>query len=92
MVQVQLTPHLFTFFPDLKGREIVVEATSAAEVVRELDRIAPGIAFYICDERGNLRTHVNIFIGDERVVDRQRLSDPVRAGSRVFILQALSGG
>jgi hypothetical protein len=39
-----------------------------------------------------LRTHVNIFIGDERVADRKRLSDPVRAGSRVFIMQALSGG
>ena len=62
------------------------------EVVRELESMAPGFAFYICDERGCLRTHVNIFVGDERIRDRTRLSDPVSADSRVLIMQALSGG
>ncbi len=38
------------------------------------------------------RTHVNIFIGDERIVDRRALSDQVLPDSRVSILQALSGG
>jgi sulfur-carrier protein len=92
MVKVELTPHLFTFFPDLKGKQLLVEAGNVAGVVRELDRLAPGIGFYICDERGSLRTHVNIFVGDERISDRQRLTDPVPAGSRVCIMQALSGG
>jgi hypothetical protein len=46
----------------------------------------------VCDERGRLRTHVNIFIDEERVADRARLSDPVAPDARVFILQALSGG
>jgi hypothetical protein len=92
MATVELTRHLFAHFPQLEGRELVVDAASVAEVVRELERIAPGFAFYVCDERGRLRTHVNIFIGNDRVADRTRLSDPVRAGSRVFIMQALSGG
>jgi hypothetical protein len=92
MVKVELTPHLFTFFPDLKGRQLVVEAATVAQVVRGLDQLAPGIGFYICDERGSLRTHVNIFVGEDRVNDRQRLTDPVPAGSRVYIMQALSGG
>lgn len=92
MVQVELTPHLFTFFPELKGRRLELEAETVADVVRKLDELAPGIAFYVCDERGSLRTHVNVFIGENRVNDRQRLTDPVPAGSRVFIMQALSGG
>lgn len=92
MVKVELTKHLFTFFPDLAGRELVVSASTVAEVVRELDAMAPGIAFYVCDERGRLRTHVNIFVGDERIADRQRLTDRVEPGSTVHILQALSGG
>ncbi len=92
MAKVELTRHLYSFFPDLEGKELVVEASTVAEVVQELDKIAPGIAFYICDERGRLRMHVNIFVGDERVSDRQKLSDAVDASSRVFILQALSGG
>ena len=63
-----------------------------AEVVRELGRVAPGIAFYICDERGRLRQHVNIFVGDERIADREKLSDRVGPDSRIFVMQALSGG
>lgn len=55
-------------------------------------KIAPGFAFYICDERGRLRRHVNIFVEEERIADRQRLTDRVEPNSRVFILQALSGG
>ena len=92
MATVELTRHLYAFFPHLEGREIVVDATTLAEVVREVEKIAPGFTFYVCDERGRLRTHVNMFIGEERVQDRARLSDRVDAGSRVFIMQALSGG
>ena len=92
MVKVELTRHLFQFFPALEGKDLGVEASTVAEVVRELEKIAPGFAFYVCDELGRLRQHVNIFIEEERVTDRTRLSDPVQAGARVFIMQALSGG
>jgi predicted phage tail protein len=89
---VELTSHLYQFFPDLKGRALTVKASTVAEVVRAVEAIAPGFAFYVCDERGRLRQHVNVFVGDERVRDRARLSDPVEPASRVLILQALSGG
>jgi hypothetical protein len=92
MATVELTRHLYTFFPQLEGRNLVVQASTVAEVVREMEKIAPGFAFYVCDERGRLRTHVNVFIGEERVADRVRLSDPVTPDARVYILQALSGG
>ena len=92
MVKVELTPHLFAFFPQLKGRQLWVQASCAADVVLELEKLAPGFAFYVCDEHGSLRPHVNFFIGEERVMDRARLSDRVAAGARVCIMQALSGG
>lgn len=92
MAKVELTRHLFTFFPQLEGQEIVVEASTVADVVREMERIAPGFAFYVCDERGRLRKHVNIFVEETSIGDRARLSDPVAPDARVFIMQALSGG
>jgi len=92
MAKVELTRHLYAFFPALEGQEITVQASTVAEVVQELERQAPGIAFYICDERGRLRQHVNIFIEDERVADRAKLSDRVGPDSHIFIMQALSGG
>ncbi len=92
MAHVTLTRHLFEFFPDLKGKDIVVEAKNVAEVIAEMEKLAPGFSFYVCDERGRLRTHVNVFIEDQMIADRARLTDPLEPGSRVFILQALSGG
>jgi sulfur-carrier protein len=92
MVTVELTRHLYDFFPDLQGKKIAVEASTLAEVVREVEAMAPGFAFYVCDERGSLRRHVNIFVEEELLADRAGLSDRVKPGSRVFIMQALSGG
>jgi len=92
MARIELTRHLYTFFPVLRGQEIEVEASTVAEVVRALDRVAPGFALYVCDERGRLRPHVNIFIEEEHIADRVGLTDKVAPETRVFILQALSGG
>jgi sulfur-carrier protein len=92
MARVELTRHLYRFFPHLEGKEIVVDAADIAGVIRAMEAMAPGFAFYVCDERGRLRTHVNVFIGDELIADRVKLTDRVGPDSRVFILQALSGG
>jgi molybdopterin synthase sulfur carrier subunit len=93
MATVELTRHLYTFFPALAGKPLSFEnVTTVAEVVRALDELAPGIGFYICDERGRLRRHVNIFVDEELIADRGRLSDRVDANSRIMIMQALSGG
>jgi sulfur carrier protein ThiS len=92
MATVELTRHLYPFFPALEGRKLEVAGDTVAEVVRAVDALAPGFAFYVCDERGRLRQHVNIFVESERVSDRATLTDPVESTSRVLILQALSGG
>lgn len=92
MAKVRLTRHLYAFFPELEGKELTVEAATVADVMREMERLAPGIGFYVCDERGRLRKHVNIFIENERVADRDGLTDPVKPDSCVSIMQALSGG
>jgi predicted phage tail protein len=92
MPRVQTARHLHRFFPVLAEREVTVEGTTAAEVVRAMDAVAPGFSDYIVDERGALRRHVNVFIDNEMVVDRRSLSDRVPEGATVYIMQALSGG
>jgi hypothetical protein len=92
VARVEYTQHLTSLFPQLGREPREIQASTLAEVVAGLEALAPGIAFYICDERGRLRRHVNIFVDDEMLVDRRGLSDGVDAESRVFIAQALSGG
>jgi hypothetical protein len=89
---VELNPHLPRLFPQLAGGPIQLEASTVADVVRHLEALAPGVAFYICDERGRLRKHVNIFVAGEMIVDRQALTDSLEPTTRVFVAQALSGG
>jgi sulfur carrier protein ThiS len=90
MPQVRFTPHLERFFPELAP--LSLEAETVAQLVGALDERYPGIAAYLVDERGALRPHVNIFVDEEMVSDRLHLSDALDERSRVFILQALSGG
>jgi sulfur-carrier protein len=92
MATVELTAHLYRFFPALQGTKIVVQAATVAEVIRQLEQLAPGFSFYVCDERGRLRRHVNVFVEEEMIADRQHLTDQVGPNARVFIMQALSGG
>jgi molybdopterin converting factor small subunit len=90
MPLVRCTPHLCKFFPTLEEGE--VPGATVREVIDALERRHPGIASYLVDETGRLRRHVNVFVGDEPIVDRERLSDALAPGDKVFILQALSGG
>ena len=90
MAHVQFTRHLARYFPRLEACEIA--ADTVADVVVELERRHPGLGGYITDERGRLRTHVNIYVGDSLVHDREKLSDRLDASSQVFVMQALSGG
>jgi sulfur-carrier protein len=92
MALVDLSPHLPTLFPQLAGGPLDVPASTVAELIQRLDERVPGVAFYICDERGRLRQHVNIFVAGEMIVDRRALSDRLEPTTRVFIAQALSGG
>ncbi len=91
MARVNFTSHLRRFFPDLEDGEGVVGRT-VADVVRVLNARHPGLADYLIDESGALRQHVNVFVEEVRVADRVALTDPVEDDTRLFILQALSGG
>jgi len=91
MAQVRFTSHLKRFFPGLNNGEVVAGRT-VAEVVTTLDTRYPGLGSYLVDERGALRKHVNIFIGDTLVNDPEHLQDPVAADTPIYIMQALSGG
>lgn len=90
MARVKFTPNLQRFFPDLT--ELEVDAATVAEAVRAVDQRWRGLGDYIIDEQGALRKHVNIFIGDELIRDKRTLSDEISADTRIYIMQALSGG
>ena len=90
MIRLRFTSHLEKFFPGLG--ELRLEARDVAALVRAADERFLGLAAYIVNERGGLRPHVNIFIGNEMIRDRLQLADALHDGDVVTIMQALSGG
>lgn len=89
---VEMTTHLYRFFPQLENQTITVPAGSVAEILCVVNEIAPGFIDYVLDEQGALRRHVNLCINDTIVIDKKTLSDRVPDDGTVYIFQALSGG
>ena len=90
MAQVNFTYALKRFYPQLAATEI--KGNTIADIVDGINERFPGIKNYLVDEQGRLRRHVNIFISNELISDRENLLDPVREEDEVYIMQALSGG
>lgn len=90
MPLINFTYALKRFYPDLEKLEIA--AGNISEVIQNLNQRYPGLKDYLLDEQGRLRQHVNIFIGDKLIQDKEKLTDVVSEKDEVFIMQALSGG
>ena len=52
----------------------------------------PRVRSYVLDEQGELRRHVVVFLDGEQIRDRACLGEPVADGSKIYVMQALSGG
>ncbi len=62
------------------------------EVLDNVFAANPQARSYVLDDQAALRRHMTIFVDGRAVRDRVRLSDPVAAGSTLYVFQALSGG
>ena len=58
------------------------------DLLRALEREQPDVAGWILDERGQIRRHINVFVNGERGDEETA----VRAGDRVEVLPAITGG
>lgn len=90
MPTIKFTANLKRFYPELS--EIELESLDLNEILNQLENRFKGLKDYVVDEQGQLRKHVNIFIGDELIKDRIKLSDTVKPNDEIYIMQALSGG
>jgi sulfur-carrier protein len=65
-----------------------LNGATVVELIRALEAGHPEITGWILDERGIIRRHINVFVGGERGTEETA----VRAGDRVEVLPAITGG
>ena len=90
MARIKFTAALTRFFPDLTEMEI--QGDTVNEALLNVEKKYPGILNYIVEDNGQLRKHINIFLGEELIKDRQTMQDKIAAKDELLIFQALSGG
>jgi len=71
-----------------------VEATGAtiAEIIDNLESNHPGIKGRMCDDTGELRRFVNIYVNEEDVRFLKGKETPLKDGDEVSIVPAIAGG
>ena len=68
------------------------EGTTIAEVFASLDAQCPGLAERLCDEGGEIRRFVNVYLNQEDIRFQNGKDTPVADGDEVSIVPAIAGG
>jgi sulfur-carrier protein len=79
---------------DAVGGQAKIEASGAtlADVFADIDRRHPGFRSRVLDERGALRSYVNVYVGDIDARDSGGLGTAVPEGGEVMVIPAMAGG
>jgi len=74
-------------------REVVQgDGGTLAEMIDGLEREFPGLKDRLCDESGELRRFVNVYVNGEDVRFQQGLETPLTGNDEVSIVPAVAGG
>ena len=72
--------------------EVPCDGKTVKELLGDLERRYPGVKERICDEHGQLRRFVNIFVNEEDIRFLSGDQTPVKDGDEVSIIPAIAGG
>ena len=74
------------------AEEVVASGDTVAAVVADLETHHPGLKEKICDDRGQVRRFVNIYVNGDDIRFLSNLESPVKDGDEVSIVPAIAGG
>ena len=72
--------------------ELDASGSTVAEALAALWQAYPGLRDRILTEQGEVRQHVNIFVGEENIRYCGGFAAAVRNGSSITVIPAVSGG
>lgn len=79
--------------PLTKGQgEVEIAAASIVDLIDSLNAAHPGIKARLCDDSGELRRFVNIYVNEEDIRFLKGKDTSLKAGDEVSIVPAIAGG
>ncbi len=74
-------------------QEVVqAEGHTIDEILQSLDTTYPGLKERICDDQGNVRRFVNVYLNDEDIRFLDEKATTVKDGDEISIVPAIAGG
>ncbi len=91
MAQTVIIPTPLRKFTD--GVELVsVQCATIGEVFQQLETQYPGIKARLCEENGDLRRFINVYVDGEDIRFLKKLETTVGEQSEISIVPAIAGG
>lgn len=72
--------------------EVSVEAGNVGELIENLESAHPGLKERLCDDAGEIRRFVNVYVNDEDVRFLEGRGTTLKSGDEVSIVPAIAGG
>lgn len=72
--------------------EVEAKATSIADMIESLNAAHPGLKERLCDEKGDLRRFVNMYVNEEDIRFLKGKDTELKDGDEVSIVPAIAGG
>ncbi|HEX4605666.1 MAG TPA: ubiquitin-like small modifier protein 1 [Candidatus Angelobacter sp.] len=91
-VSFRIPSYLVAFAAGQSSITLNSSPASVSEALAALWKLHPGLHDRIVDEQGEVRQHINIFVGDEAIRFADGLSTKVTDGLEILIVPAVSGG
>ena len=74
------------------AEEVSVDGDTVAALVSNIEQNYPGIKERICDDQGNIRRFVNVFVNGDDIRFLDNLETALKDGDEVSIVPAIAGG
>lgn len=71
---------------------VTAEGTTIAEILTSLDTSYPGLNERLCDESGEVRRFVLIYVNDEDIRHLDGKATVIKEGDEISIVPAIAGG
>jgi len=72
--------------------EVRIEASSIQDLVQKLGAVYPDITPRLCDEAGQLRTALNLFVNNKNVHSLAGADTTLKDGDEISIMPLMAGG